>query len=112
MDERLQAVVVAGHTGDEATARDALSDESPTIRAAALGALRRMDALTAADLRVAFEDPDSGVVTRAAELAITTPDVDLVNLTTRRDWSLDAVNKYVANGARRFTTRCTTRCRA
>jgi HEAT repeat protein len=85
LDERLQTVVVAGHTGDEATARDALGDESPTIRGAALGALRRMDALTADDLRAALEDPDSGVVMRAAELAISVPDVDLVALTTRRD---------------------------
>ena len=85
MDERLQAVVVAGHSGDEAIARGALSDESPTIRAAALGALRRMDALTSEDLRAALQDSDSGVVIRAAELAVVTHDVDLVDLTTRRD---------------------------
>ena len=85
MDERLKAVVVAGHAGDEATARGALSDDSPTIRAAALGALRRMDALTADDLRAALQDSDSSVVVRAAELAVSTHDVDLVDLTTRRD---------------------------
>jgi len=85
LDERLQAVVVAGHSGDEAIARGALSDESPTIRAAALGALRRMDALTSEDLRAALQDSDSGVVIRAAELAVVTHDVDLVDLTTRRD---------------------------
>ena len=61
------------------------SDESPTIRAAALGSLQRMDALTADDLRAALQDPDSGVVIRAAELAVSVRDVDLVDLTTRRD---------------------------
>ena len=85
MDDRLQAVVVAGHTGDEATARAALSDPSPSLRAAALSALARMHALTADDLRAAVDDADSNVVIRAAELAIAVPEVDLVRLTARRD---------------------------
>jgi len=85
LDDRLQAVVVAGHTGDEATARAALSDPSPSLRAAALSALARMHALTADDLRAAVDDADSNVVIRAAELAIAVPDVDLVRLTARRD---------------------------
>lgn len=85
MDDQLQAVVVAGHTGDEQIARAALSDPTPAMRSAGLGALNRMHRLTADDLRVALSDPDSGVVIRAAELAVGSGDVDLVDLTTRRD---------------------------
>jgi HEAT repeat protein len=85
LDDRLQAIVVAGHAGDEATAREALTDPSAAIRVAALGALDRMRMLTTDDLRSALEDPDSSVVIRAAELAIGLADVDLVAHTTRRD---------------------------
>jgi HEAT repeat protein len=64
-DER--EVALAGHTGDSETARVALRDADPAVRAVALGALARLEALTADDLRSATADPDPRVRRRAAE---------------------------------------------
>jgi HEAT repeat protein len=83
--EGLRKVVVAGHLGDDRTARTALTDPSPEIRAAALGALARLDALSASDLRAALTDPDRMVVVRAIELAVGMPEVDLLPVTASRD---------------------------
>lgn len=85
MADRLRDTVVAGYVGDETTARAALTDPSADIRAAALGALDRSGALTDDDLRAVLEDADRLVVTRAAELAISRPEVDLLGLTEGRD---------------------------
>src|SRR5687767_4385219 len=63
----LSEVVLAGHSGDTTTARAGLGDPQPEVRAAALGALARCGALTAADLRLAVEDPVPAVRRRAAE---------------------------------------------
>ena len=41
---RRRAAAVAGHTGDEKTAREALADPASEVRASALGALARMGA--------------------------------------------------------------------
>ncbi|HMQ28880.1 MAG TPA: HEAT repeat domain-containing protein [Acidimicrobiales bacterium] len=64
---RRREAALAGHTGDEATARALAGDPEPGTRATALGALGRLGALTADDLRAALDDPDPGVRRRAAE---------------------------------------------
>ncbi|MGI8663989.1 MAG: HEAT repeat domain-containing protein [Acidimicrobiales bacterium] len=66
---RRRAVALAGHTGDVAAARAALVDPDPGVRAAALGALLRTDALHADDLRVAVADPSPVVRRRVSEVA-------------------------------------------
>src|SRR5579875_3210478 len=62
-------VAAAGHLGDEATARAALGDPEPSVRAAAAGALVRLGALRGGDLVVLLGDPAPLVRRRAAELA-------------------------------------------
>jgi HEAT repeat protein len=74
----LRAVVVAGHTGDAETARAGLTSADPVVRAAALGALARLDELDAATITAAFGDTDVAVRRRAAELAATHRSVDLL----------------------------------
>ena len=66
--ERRRAAAVAGHTGDEATARGLLADPDPTVRAAAVGAMERIGALTADEVGTAVADPDPAVRCRAARL--------------------------------------------
>jgi HEAT repeat protein len=65
---RRRAAAVAGHEGDEATARTLLADPDPGVRTTALGALERCRALTADDVRAATADPAPGVRRRAAEV--------------------------------------------
>jgi HEAT repeat protein len=60
------AVVLAGHRGDEEFARAHLHDADPTVRAAAVSALSRMERLTAADVLTALDDPAPSVRRRAA----------------------------------------------
>ncbi len=67
--------VIAGHTGDEATARAALQDDDPSVRASALGALHRMEALADDELRDALRDPAPKVRIRAAALTVGRPTV-------------------------------------
>ena len=55
---RREVAVVAGHVGDEATARTLLGDPSPSVRASALAALARLGAATEGELRRALEDRD------------------------------------------------------
>lgn len=74
---RRRRVALAGHSGDEGSVRAHLSDPAPGVRAAALGALRRIPNLTATDLAAALRDPAVGVRRRACELAATVPDADL-----------------------------------
>jgi HEAT repeat protein len=74
----LRTVVVAGHTGDAETARAALTSADPGVRAAALGALERLDALDADTITAALGDAEVAVRRRAAELAATHPTVDLL----------------------------------
>ncbi len=74
---RRRAAAVAGHTGDEATARALLGDESAAVRGTALAALARMGAVTDADIAAAVVDPVAEVRRRACEVAVTHPAVDL-----------------------------------
>ena len=75
-----RAVAVAGHTGDATTARRALASPDPAIRATALGALDRLEVLTAAELSVAMADEVPAGRRRAATIAARRPDVDLLPL--------------------------------
>jgi HEAT repeat protein len=68
---------MAGHHGDEPSARAALADRDPSVRAVALGALARMAKLTDADLETGLIDASMAVRRRAAELALAHPGVDL-----------------------------------
>jgi HEAT repeat protein len=74
-------VALAGHEGDEATARAGLATADPHVRVVALGALARLGRLEAPDLAAAAADPDVTVRRRAAEEAARTDlDVDVVAL--------------------------------
>jgi HEAT repeat protein len=66
---RRRDVALAGHRGDVATVRAALADEDARVRATALGALARADALSADDLELAARDQDAIVRRRVAEAA-------------------------------------------
>jgi HEAT repeat protein len=68
-DPAADAVALAGHRGDEATVRAGLGAADAGVRAVAIGALARLDRLTAADLTAALADPDPFVRRRAAEEA-------------------------------------------
>ena len=46
MTSRWREIAIAGHTGDEAAARAALTVDDPVARELGLGALLRMGALT------------------------------------------------------------------
>ncbi|HVF73418.1 MAG TPA: HEAT repeat domain-containing protein [Acidimicrobiales bacterium] len=76
---RRRQVALAGHAGDERSARAGLGDGHPGTRATALGALARADALTDDDLRAGLADPDPAVRRRACELAAIHPGVELVD---------------------------------
>ena len=66
---RRRAAAVAGHTGDEKTARAALGDPASEVRASALGALARLGALEGNDVVFALADPAAEVRRRACDLA-------------------------------------------
>lgn len=82
--ERRRRVVVAGHRGDTGTSRSALDDDAPGVRASALSALARCDALTPEELDAGIHDHDPTVRRRAAEIAATgalpTASIDLLPL--------------------------------
>lgn len=66
---RLRRAVLAGHGGDEATARALVHDPHPEVRAGALGALHRIGVLGAAELITALDDAHPTVRLRACSLA-------------------------------------------
>jgi len=68
-DPSAEAVALAGHQGDEATARAGLSATDPRTRVAAVGALARLGRLRDVDLAAAAADPAVAVRRRAAEEA-------------------------------------------
>ena len=70
---RRRKAAVAGHTGDVATARALLADESPAVRATALGALARLHALRAEEHQAALADSEPGVRRRAVSVAARLP---------------------------------------
>jgi HEAT repeat protein len=78
MNERRRAAAIAGHTGDEASARALLGDDVPAVRATAIDALARLGRLAAADVEAALADGDMSVRRRAAMEARHLLDVDLV----------------------------------
>jgi HEAT repeat protein len=67
---RRRRAVLAGHEGNEAAARHLLAGGDGPVRAAALGALGRMGAATAADVGRGLEDPDPVVRRRACQVAV------------------------------------------
>jgi HEAT repeat protein len=75
MSASRKVAALAGHRGDEPTARRLLTDDDGRVRATALGALDRMGKLTDGDVRVGLSDADAVVRRRACELAATHPDV-------------------------------------
>lgn len=83
--ERRQAVIVAGHRGDAATALDHLADADPAVRVATLGALDRLGVLTDTQLTAAFDDESPEVRRRTAELAGKHPDISLLRLLSDTD---------------------------
>ena len=86
--ERRREVVVAGHRGQVDVIVAHLADDDPGVRDAALGALVRVGALTDEHLRAAFADPAPVVRRRAATLAATRPEVDLLSLLDDADASV------------------------
>lgn len=70
---RRRAAAVAGHTGDVATARRLLVDDAGSVRATALGALARLDALGVDELDRALHDEDPAVRRRAVTIAAALP---------------------------------------
>ena len=73
---RRREAVLAGHRGEEATARALLHDPDGEVRAAALGALARMGSAAAADVQRALADPDPAVRRRACRVAVAVPEID------------------------------------
>jgi len=71
-------VALAGHLGDVDTVRAALTDPRPEVRATALGALARLDALTDVDVRAGLTDEAPIVRRRACELSVAFA-VDLID---------------------------------
>jgi HEAT repeat protein len=71
--ERRRAVALAGHQGGAATARAALADPDPSVRATAIGALERLGVLEPADLAGALLDPSPRVRRRAVEACAAWP---------------------------------------
>ena len=68
---RRRAAALAGHTGDADAARALLGDDDAGVRAAALGALHRMEELDRDELLAALSDPDPTQRRRACEVAAT-----------------------------------------
>lgn len=66
---RRRAAALAGHTGDDATARGLLDDDDPGVRATALSALERTGSLTEAELVTALADASAVVRRRGCEVA-------------------------------------------
>jgi HEAT repeat protein len=65
-------VALAGHRGDVDSARSALADAEPTVRATALAALARAGGATAPEVEAATKDPTPEVRARACEVAAST----------------------------------------
>ncbi len=77
---RRRRAALAGHNGDKAAARELLGDSDEGVRAAALGALVRLGALTGDDIAAALGDPSRSVRRRICELAASLPQTDFGRL--------------------------------
>ena len=71
-------VAIAGHCGDEVTARAGLGSGDGGVRASALTALARLELLDDRDVTAAFGDASPVVRRRACELAAHRPGIDLL----------------------------------
>ena len=83
--ELRRAIVIAGHSGDEATVRAALSHSSGSVRDAAYGAMARLGLLTHEIANAAMADKDARVRSRIAELSVDLPGLDLSPLLEDHD---------------------------
>lgn len=83
-----QRAAVAGHTGDEETARSLLDHADAVVRSTALSALARMNRINAALIAQSLNDPHPVVRRRALELAIPFASVDLIGLLNDPDNSV------------------------
>ena len=83
--DRHRAAVLAGYGGDVEVVRSLLNDAHPRVRAAALGALARCDALDDLTLRAALADADALVRRRAITLAVDRSNIDLVSMLADTD---------------------------
>ncbi|MFM8531312.1 MAG: hypothetical protein ACKOD2_16885, partial [Ilumatobacteraceae bacterium] len=84
-------IVIAGHTGDVATARAGLAHATAEVRIASIGALERTGSLTDADLRVHLlpsTEPSPSVRRRAAEAAALHRDLYLTDVLDDPEWSV------------------------
>ncbi|MGZ4793835.1 MAG: HEAT repeat domain-containing protein [Ilumatobacteraceae bacterium] len=77
MSEKWREIAIAGHTGDGAAARSALTDPDPVARELGLGALVRLGQLGDDDLRAALVDGAASVRRRAAMIAGRRPQISL-----------------------------------
>jgi HEAT repeat protein len=73
-----RAVVIAGHSGDTATALAGWESSDPLVREVALGALERLGKLDDTIVGDALRDPEVAVRRRAAEIAAAHRSVDLL----------------------------------
>lgn len=83
--ELRRAIVIAGHSGDEAAVRAALTHASGSVRDAALGAMARLGLLTNDLAVIAMSDKDARVRSRIAELSVDLPGLDLAPLLDDHD---------------------------
>lgn len=89
-DDR-RAAAIAGHEGDQTTARQLLESADDRVRATALGALERSGALRPSDLQAALADGSARVRRRAVTIAAGYPDVEIANLLDDPDHSVAEV---------------------
>lgn len=89
---RRAGAALAGHRGDEESARTFQHDPDPAVRATALAALSRLGSLTPDDVQSALHDADPDLRRRACEMSIGLVEVDLRS-------SLDDLDVYVAEAA-------------
>jgi len=80
-----RSVALAGHTGDVDGARRGLMAADPAVRAAALGALERLDVLGDDDVMLALVDDSAAVRRRAATISARHPGVELLVALSDRD---------------------------
>lgn len=98
-----RSVVVAGHSGDVTHARQALAHDDPAVRAAALGALARLGAITDDELVAALTEPAGVVRRRAATLAARYPTVELLGALHDPDAAVVEVAAWACGERERVT---------